>query len=108
LLLLDRGFYSVGVLRYLQAARVPFLMPAVAHGKKPKDGQPATGIRAVKLLKRGGWGQHTLRDRNQRPATVSICVYAGNYRGQWQRQGRFAWVYAYWGWKPNSPRWVAD
>src|SRR5690349_13340063 len=27
LVLLDRGFYSVAVVRYLQAARVPFLMP---------------------------------------------------------------------------------
>ena len=108
LLLLDRGFYSVGVIRYLQCARVPFLMPTVARGAKPKKGQAATGIRAFQLLKRGGWGQHTLRDKNKRPATVSICVYAGNYRGQWKRHGRFVWVYAFWGCQPGSGRWVAD
>ena len=33
LLLLDRGFYSVAVVRYLQAARVAFLMPVVCHGR---------------------------------------------------------------------------
>ena len=38
LLLLDRGFYSIDVIRYLQRARVPFLMPAVARGRKPKSG----------------------------------------------------------------------
>jgi len=108
LLLLDRGFYSVEVIRYLQAARVPFLMPAVAHGGQAKKGNPATGIRAFQLLKRGGWGQHTLRNAAKRTATVSICVYAGNYRGQWKRHGRFAWVYAYWGFQPGAPRWVAD
>jgi Transposase DDE domain len=108
LLLLDRGFYSVGVIRYLQAARVPFLMPAVAHGRQPSADRPATGIRAFQLRKRGGWGQHTLRDAQQRQATVSICVYCGNYRGQWKRHGRYAWVYAYWGVRPASPRWVAD
>src|SRR3954462_5929618 len=32
LLLLDRGFYSVAVVRYLQQARRPFLMPVVCHG----------------------------------------------------------------------------
>jgi len=33
LLLLDRGFYSVQVIRYLQQARRPFLMPVVGHGR---------------------------------------------------------------------------
>ena len=60
LLLLDRGFYSIDVIRYLQRARVPFLMPAVARGRKPAAGEPAKGIRAFQLWKRGGWGQHTL------------------------------------------------
>jgi putative transposase len=109
LLLLDRGFYSVGVIRYLQAARVPFLMPAIARGRKPTANQPATGIRALQLWKRGGWGQHTLQDANKRKATVQICVSCGNYRGQWRRHGRYAWVYAYWGFaRPSSTRWVAD
>jgi hypothetical protein len=60
LLLLDRGFYGVDVIRYLQAARVPFLMPAVARGRLPKDGKAASGIRAFQIWKRGGWSQHTL------------------------------------------------
>jgi hypothetical protein len=43
LLLLDRGFYSVAVVRYLQQARHPFLMPVVCHGRSPKrpGGPPA-------------------------------------------------------------------
>jgi|SRR5579859_821585 len=109
LLLLDRGFYSVAVIRYLQRARVPFLMPAIARGRKAKDGQKPSGIRALQLWKKGGWGKHTLTaTKPQRRATVSICVYCGNYRGQWKKHGRFAWVYAYWGFRPHSPRWVAD
>jgi putative transposase len=108
LLLLDRGFYSVGVIRYLQAARVPFLMPAIARGRKPSKDRAATGIRAFQLCKKGGWGTHTLADGKKRKATVRICVYCGNYRGQWKRHGRFAWVYAFWGFRPGSVRWVAD
>jgi putative transposase len=107
LLLLDRGFYCVEVIRYLQAARVPFLMPAVARGRKPTDGKPATGIRAFQLWKRGGWGRHTLKS-TEKTATVSICVHCGNYRGQWKKHGRYAWVYAYWGFKPATTRWLAD
>ena len=108
LLLLDRGFYSVGVIRYLQAARVPFLMPAIARGRKPSKDRPATGIRAFQLWKKGGWGTHTLHDGKKRKATVRICVYCGNYRGQWKRHGRFAWIYAFWGFRPGSVRGLAD
>jgi hypothetical protein len=108
LLLLDRGFYSVGVIRYLQAAWVPFLMPAIARGRKPTKERPASGIRAFELWKKGGWGQHTLQDNRKRMATVRVCVYCGNYRGKWKRHGRYAWVYAYWGCRPGSTRWVAD
>lgn len=107
LLLLDRGFYSVAVIRYLQQARVPFLMPAIARGRLPAQGKPATGIRALQRWKKSGWAEHTLK-AGPRTATVSICVFCGNYRGQWKRRGRFAWVYAFWGFEPGSPRWVAD
>lgn len=107
LLLLDRGFYSVDVIRYLHCARVPFLMPAIARGRKPKKGQAATGIRALQNRKRGGWSQHTLAAA-KRKATVSICIFCGNYQGKWKRHGRYAWVYAYWGFQPCSTRWVAD
>ncbi len=108
LLLLDRGFYSVGIIRYLQAARVPFVMPAIARGRKPKAGQPATGIRALQLRKRGGWSEHTLRDASKRKATVRLGIFCGNYQGKWKRHGRYAWVYAYWGVNPGSTRWLAE
>jgi putative transposase len=107
LLLLDRGFYSIDVIRYLQQARVPFLMPAVGRGRKPKEGEPLTGIRAFQKWKVSGWDQHTLR-AGKAKATVSICVHCGNHRGKRKRRGRYAWVYAYWGFKPGSTKWVKD
>ena len=107
LLLLDRGFYSIEVIRYLQRARVPFLMPAIARGRKPAEGEPATGIRAFQMWKSGGWGKHTLVTGKDK-ATVSICVHCGNHRGKRKKRGRYAWVYAYWGLRPGSTRWVKD
>jgi putative transposase len=105
-LLLDRGFYSVGVVRYLQAARYPFLMPAPCRGRKADHPQGPGGTRVFHLWKRGGWSRYVLRDGQGRQATVRICVKCRNYRGAWQRHGRQALVYAYWGLAPSSGQWV--
>src|SRR3954453_222641 len=103
LLLLDRGFYSVAVVRYLQRARRPFLMPVVCHGRSPKQPGGATGSYVFRTWKKSGWSEYTLTDAKKRTAKVSICVRCRNYRGQWKRRGRQALVYAYWGYRPESP-----
>jgi putative transposase len=107
-LLLDRGFYSVSVIRYLQAARCPFLMPVPAKGRKADHPQGPSGTRVFHLRKRSGWGRHTLRNAAGQKATIQICVRCRNYQGQWQRQGRQALVYGYWGLSPSSWLWVAE
>ena len=103
LLLLDRGFYSVAVIRYLQAARHPFLMPVVCHGRSPERRGGPTGSYVFQTWKQSGWSTYTLADAKKRTATVSICVKCRNYRGEWKRHGRTALVYAYWGYRPRSP-----
>ena len=112
LLLLDRGFYSVAVIRYLQAARCPFLMPVVHRGRKPKEGKPATGTRAFAAWKKSGWSTHTLKTTKAtkygKTATVQICVSCGNFAGKWGRHGRRTFVYAFWGFHPGSTRWVRE
>jgi hypothetical protein len=104
LLLLDRGFYSVAVIRYLQAARVPFLMPVVCHGRSPKHRNGPSGSYVFPTWKKSGWSSYLLTEaKTGRTATVSICVKGRNYRGQWRRHGREALIYAYWGFQPPSP-----
>jgi len=105
-LLLDRGFYQVSVIRYLQSARCPFLMPAPARGRTADHPDGPSGTRVFHLWKRGGWSRHTLRAGDGRTATVSVCVKCRNYRGQWRRHGRQALVYAFWGLTPPSVQWV--
>jgi putative transposase len=107
-LLLDRGFFSVGVIRYLQAARYPFLMPVVCRGRKPEHSKGPGGTRVLYLRTRSGWAQYTLPDAQKRPATVAICVKCRNYRGAWRRHGRQMLVYAYWGLEPSSYRWLYE
>ena len=103
LLLLDRGFYSVAVVRYLQAARYPFLMPVVCHGRSPKQPGGPTGSYVFRTWKKSGWSIYTLTAARQRTATVSICVKCRNWRGQWKRHGRQVLIYAFWGYRPPSP-----
>jgi putative transposase len=104
LLLLDRGLYSVAVIRYLQRARVPFLMPVVCHGRSPRQPGGPTGSHVFRTWKASGWSRYILTEsKTGRTATVSIGVKCRNYRGQWKRHGRQALIYAYWGYQPPSP-----
>src|SRR5712671_692404 len=103
LLLLDRGFYSVAVVRYLQQARHPFLRPVVCHGRSPKQPGGPSGSYVFRTWKKSGWSTYTLAEAKKRTATVSICVKCRNYRGQWKRHGRQALVYAFWGYQPPTP-----
>jgi hypothetical protein len=108
LVLLDRGFYSVDVIRYLQAARQAFLMPVVIRGKKATDPTGPSGTRVFAAKKKSGWFEYTITSGTKRTARVSICVSCRNYRGQWKRQGRWALVYACWGVEGHSCEWVRE
>jgi hypothetical protein len=106
MLLVDRGFWSVAVIRYLQAARYPFLMPVVLRGRKAEHPQGPSGTRVFATRKRGGWDEYTLTAAGGQTARVSICVHCRNYNGQWGRHGRQTLVYAFWGLSPSSTAWV--
>jgi hypothetical protein len=107
-LLLDRGFYAVSVIRYLQAARCPFLMPVPCKGRQADHPKGPGGTRVFHLRKRGGWSQHTLKDGAGRTATIRICVKCRNLRGERHKHGRQALVYGYWGLSPSSGQWVYE
>jgi Transposase DDE domain len=108
LLLLDRGFYSVEVIRYLQAARQPFLMPVVIRGRKAGDPRGLSGTRVFAMMKRSGWFAYTITSSTKRTATVAICVSCRNSCGQRKPQGRQALVYACWGVTGHSCTWVRE
>jgi putative transposase len=104
LVLLDRGFWSVGVIRYLKAARYPFLMPVIARGKKAgKPGGPS-GTMAFQYWQKGGWSEYTLKETGTRGKTarVKIGVHVRYRKGRRGKKGKERLVYAYWGFKPSS------
>lgn len=100
LVLLDRGFFSVSVIRYFQAARTPFLMPVPLRGRKKEHPKGPGGTRAFGYWDRGGSGSHLLRASGGRTATVGIVVHCRNRAGRRGKHGRERLVYAYWGWEP--------
>src|SRR5436305_2008868 len=108
LLLLDRGFFSVGVIRYLQAARHPFLMPVICRGRKLDDPRGPSGTNVFLTWQSSGFGTYTLHDAQKRSARVPICVKCRYYRGQWRRQGKQRLIYAFWGFQPPSFDWVQE
>ena len=108
-LLLDRGFCSVAVIRYLQAARYPFLMPLPIRGRKLDHPKGPSGSRVFATWKRSGWSRYTLTDAHNRTATVQVCVKCRNRRGERGQHGREALVYAYGGGlHPGSYQWVKE
>jgi putative transposase len=106
--LVDRGFWSVDVIRYLQAARVPFVMPVVFRGRKLDDPRGPSATRVFQTWKRSGWARYTVTNDCKRTATVSICVKCRNRRGERGRHGREALVYGFWGLQPASYQWVKE
>jgi hypothetical protein len=107
-LLLDRGFWSVNVIRYLQAARCPFLMPVPCRGRKTDHPKGPGGTRVFHVRTRSGWDRYTLTNDSGRRATVSICVKCRNRKGERGKHGREALVYAFWGLRPSSYQWVKE
>jgi Transposase DDE domain len=104
-LLLDRAFCSVGVIRYLQAGRYPFLMPLPLRGRKADHPEGPSGSRVFAYARTSGWASYTLTSGG-RTATVGVCVKCRNYKGQGNRRGRQRLVYAFWGIRPASVEWV--
>jgi hypothetical protein len=106
LLLLDRGFFSGEVVRYLQAARTPFLMPLKAAGRRPRQERTVRrDARRFSEQKRSGLDRHTWQSGG-RQVSVPVCVCCRNYAGWKRKHGRQALVYAYWGFHPGAIDWI--
>src|SRR5262245_30535719 len=88
--LMDRGFNSAGVVRYLQAARYPFIMPQAVHGKAPRDGS-LRGLRAIRQHHPTGWTTYTWQPVGQTRVTVEVCVCR---RRRADRKGHRVFLYA--------------
>jgi hypothetical protein len=96
LLLLDRGFFSVSVMAFLQGEQLPFLMPVVFRGRRRrKKSKPGTK-KSLRWFKRqkAGWYQHTLKHGHEE-VPIAICVAYRSYHHKGKR-GQQKLVFAAW------------
>ena len=93
--LLDRAFFSVSVIEFLQYEQLPFLMPVVLRGRRSKKRRPATGLRWIKQ-QAAGWYQHTMKNKH-REVTVRVCVgYRTHKNRKDGKRGKQKLLFAAW------------
>jgi hypothetical protein len=79
-LLLDREFFNVPVIAFLQRENLRFLMPVKFSGRRPKKRRKPTGLRWIRR-QAAGWYQHTMKSGKQQ-TTFSVCVGYRHYRNR--------------------------
>lgn len=79
-LYLDRGFYSVPVIRWLQACDIPFLMPVIVRGREG-------GTRALVNQKRTYKTTYTMRSPDYGSVSFEVWVVGTYQMGQRGRHG---------------------
>jgi putative transposase len=94
-LLLDRGFFQVAVMEFLQQEKLPFLMPVKLSGRKPQKGRKVTGLRWIRR-QAAGWYLHTMKS-GKTQVTIGVCVGYRRYRNRKDgKQRRQKLLFAAW------------
>ena len=106
LLMLDRGFYSVRVIRALMTADLPFIMPAVKRGKKATIPGGPTGTYKLAAEKQGRWTSYTLTSAQDGQIEFDLTIVCHNTQGKRGRHQREALLYATWGLRHRPLSWV--
>jgi putative transposase len=71
---LDRGFYSVPIIRWLKALYLPFIMPAIIRGK-------TGGTRQLLQGRKSYTTQYTLTSPQYGLVKCRMCIVCGYYKG---------------------------
>lgn len=98
--LLDRGFFSVAVMRWMQTKNIPFVMPVVLRGRKAKNPRKTKGLRLF-LRKRVGWYAHTMQSKGH-TVTFGLCVASRWYRHHRTKKRRCQKL-LYAAWRVHTP-----
>jgi hypothetical protein len=94
-LLLDRAFFNVPVVELLQEQKLPFLMPVVIRGRRPKKGRKLTGLRWIRRQP-AGWYPHIMKN-GKRQVMISVCVgYRRHRNPKHGKQRRQKLLFAAW------------
>jgi len=111
LLLLDRGFYSVGVISYLKHAQVPFVMPVICRGRKATKDQPAGGTRKYRDWKTSGFDRYEMMTKvkgKESKTWFYVCVCCKNQNGKRGKRGRKSYTFAFYGVGASRAKWFFE
>lgn len=86
-LYIDRGFFSVPVIRWLKALGIPFAMPVVVRGKKGGTRQMLRGGRTCKTT-------YTMHSQKYGSVTFDVWVVCVYSKGKYGRHGTEYFAYA--------------
>jgi putative transposase len=93
--LLDKAFFSVAVMRLRQGRGVPFVIPAVVRGRKPRRGAKAAGPRAARRRGAGRY-RYTHEDRGQSVEIDVVVAYKSYRHHKTKRRYSRKLLYAVW------------
>ena len=79
-LYLDRGFFSVPVIRWLKACNIPFVMPVIIRGKKG-------GTRALLFPKKSYKTDYTMQSTTYGCVTFKVWVIGTYFKGKQGKHG---------------------
>jgi putative transposase len=79
-LYLDRGFFTVPVIRWLKALDIPFVMPAIRRGKQGGINQFLRGKKSYKTT-------YTMTNKNGDSVTFELAIICKYRKGQRNRKG---------------------
>lgn len=79
-LYLDRGFFTIPVIRWLQALDIPFVMPAIRRGKQGGINQFLKGRKSYKTT-------YTMTSKKGDSVTFELAVICKYRRGKRKRKG---------------------
>lgn len=99
-LLADRGFFTVDVIKYLQQAEVPFVMPVAIRGLKAKSkARRDAGLRRFQTAKTG-WYEYTFQGKNKPTISICVCVKRPFHKKSGKRKVK-RYLYGAWGYNAD-------
>ena len=109
LLLLDRGFYSVKVIRYLKNKKQAFIMPAIKRGKKADATGGPTCTNKLAALKKSGWHRYTLTSATDGQVSFDVAVVCKNIKDSNRKSmGRDTLIYVTFLVKHRPLSWIRE
>ena len=93
-LFLDRGFYSVAIIEYLQQTGIPFVIPVVRRGRKGTDGK--TKVERLFKGHKSSIADYTLKtvkDKREMAVTFKLYIIVKSLKGKDGQRHRVYFAY---------------